>query len=90
VRDRFLARLERGAGPLDKEAMLAGEMTPAAARILDHARAEAAHFGCETISTPYLLLGMLWEPDSISAQVLTEYGADLEMVRSIVAENPHE
>ena len=55
-------------------------LTPRAKRILRQAAADAARLGHSYVGTEHLLLGILREPDSTAARLLTAQGGDLNRI----------
>ncbi len=55
--------------------------TPSAERALNRALSEAREMGHTYIGTEHLLLGLLWEKDSIAARILQENGVRYAAVR---------
>jgi ATP-dependent Clp protease ATP-binding subunit ClpA len=55
--------------------------TPRAKNVLDLSRREALQLGHNYIGTEHILLGLMREGDGVAAQVLTEFGADLNQIR---------
>lgn len=60
--------------------------TPRADKVIDHARAVQCQLGHDKtpLDTEHLLLGLLFEPENLSAQILTSVGVRYEQVRSAV------
>ena len=52
-------------------------LTPRAKRVIELALADAARLGHNFVGTEHLLMGILREPDSAAARIITSTGADL-------------
>lgn len=63
-------------------------LTPAAKRVLQHARAEAERLGHSSVGPEHLLLGVLEEPDSSAAQSLAPLGLTADRLRQELARMP--
>jgi ATP-dependent Clp protease ATP-binding subunit ClpA len=55
--------------------------TPRAKKVLDLSLREARQLGHNYIGTEHILLGLIQEGDGVAAQVLVEFGADLNRIR---------
>jgi ATP-dependent Clp protease ATP-binding subunit ClpA len=85
LREQLTSRLPRGASiptsvdlPLSKEGK----------NILSHAAEEADRLADSNIGTEHLLLGLLREPETYSAQLLTQNGAKLAELRQSISKLP--
>ena len=58
--------------------------TPRAQQVLALARKEADRFNHNFVGTEHLLLGLIREGEGIAANVLTNLGLDLEVIRQTV------
>ena len=54
--------------------------TPRAVKILDNARREAKRFGANLVGTEHILIGIIKEPDSVAARLLSTLGINLQKV----------
>ena len=67
--ERFVGRGTPGQSPQG--------LTPRAKRVIELALSEAARLGHDYVGTEHLLMGILREPDSAAARLITSTGADL-------------
>ena len=58
--------------------------TPRAKKVLELSLREARQLGHDYIGTEHILLGLIREGDGVAAQVLQQFGADLNRVRQTV------
>ena len=54
--------------------------TPRAVKVLDNARREARRFGANLIGTEHILIGIIKEPESVAARLLSTLGISLQKV----------
>ena len=79
-----LARaLPDGSGPANVTGRL--PLSPKAQRVVNAAISEAQAAAQTTVSTRFLLLALLAEPDSAVCQILTDGGADLDELRGLLS-----
>ena len=81
VRAEIESAIGRGERPLHEELTF----TPRAKKVLEFAVDEARRLGHNYIGTEHLLLGLIREGEGVAARVLEAMGADLERVRSQIA-----
>jgi ATP-dependent Clp protease ATP-binding subunit ClpC len=60
--------------------------TPAAKKVLELSLRESLDFGHTYIGTEHLLLGLIREGEGVAAQVLADFGVDLDRAREQVAQ----
>jgi ATP-dependent Clp protease ATP-binding subunit ClpC len=60
-------------------------ITPRAGHIVTQARAEAHALGCDDPEIGHLLMALLKDPDSASAQVLNPMGVTYESIKQMIA-----
>ena len=81
VRATLERRVVREGGNVGNEMQL----TSAGRHVIDRAYYEARKLNHEYIGTEHLLLGLMHERESVAAQVLSEFGVDLEQTRAAVS-----
>ncbi len=69
--------IEKYVGKGDRGEMPAQGLTPRAKRIIELAVADAAKLRHNYVGTEHLLMGILREPDSVAAKIITSTGVDL-------------
>jgi len=68
--------------------------TPRARNVIDYAKEEAQILGDNNIGTEHILVGLLREQECVAAQLLMNYGLNLDAVRdkirAVLAQHEHE
>jgi ATP-dependent Clp protease ATP-binding subunit ClpC len=86
LRRRLSDALPRGAEPMVVRGIL--PLSPKAKQAVDGALTKARSAGSERVSTRLLLLALLDEADTQIVQSLRDEGADLDVLRRLLAEAP--
>jgi len=74
--------LQPGSDPIPTHRLA---MTPRAKRVVEYAMEEAHSLNDDQVGTPHFLLGLLREEEGVAAQVLMNFGVDLETLRNEIA-----
>jgi ATP-dependent Clp protease ATP-binding subunit ClpC len=83
--ERVRAEIESAIGRSERTPDEEVTFTPRAKKVLELALDEARRLGHNYIGTEHLLLGLIREGEGVAARVLEAMGADLERVRSQIA-----
>jgi ATP-dependent Clp protease ATP-binding subunit ClpC len=76
------AIIQPGSDPITSKKL---PMTPRAKQVVEHAMEEAHSLNDDQVGTPHFLLGLLREEEGVAAQVLMNFGVDLETLRDEIA-----